>query len=90
MAAQDGITHCDLILRQKAGITILINTRLNKFGGSQSKLIIRQLGSAYTVHVHSAGDKNEIGLVMFISLAQDSRTKDYGPSVGSHLHSRRY
>ena len=39
---------CDLILRKKADITILIDTRLNKFGGSQSKLIIRQLGSAYT------------------------------------------
>ena len=58
---------CDLILCKKADIAILIDTRLNKFGGSQSKLIIRQLGSTYTVHVHSAGDKNEIGGVMFIS-----------------------
>ena len=85
---------CDLILRKKADIAILIDTRLNKLGGSQCKLIIRQLGSAYTVHVHSAGDKNEIGGHVYLwseTFAQTSAAPlPTRLNCSSHLHLRRY
>ena len=43
----------------------LLDTSLNKIGGA--RLVSRNLGAAYTVHVCSAGDNKEVGGVIFIA-----------------------